>query len=479
MISNKKIKKYFSVLLVFTLCTLWPSLALCSLSYAEWPSLRNGSEGKASLRYTGPQQIYEWYYNYKTTIRYRPGLAMWSSPALAIVDEKPVVFIGGHNQTLLALNVIDRRVKWLKITNGEIGAAPAIGRVADKDIVFFGSADRTIYALEANTGNTFWTRELIPPSTTLGTVTISSPLLHQDRLYITCFAYDKSLPRNQQNTKLYCLDIQNGKLFWEFEIGQGFVSSPNGFYLDDTFHIVVAARKGLVQCFALTDQQPKRIWTYQMPHEVFGAPVIENNLQDPFLFLGSKFGNFVALNARTGKKEWQHMAGNWVDNSACIGQIKGQNVVYVGSHDYKLYAFLARTGEILWKRPLGGEIYSAPTFYHVNEAPMVAVACLDDRVYALNAESGTIQAAFFSGAPVWDKIPKGETLMGSPVVVEAGRESAIVHGSYSGSICVFPLVRDSMFRDTSRSFTSLWLSLPIVLLIFLGIILPIVLRIKN
>ncbi|MBN1594614.1 PQQ-binding-like beta-propeller repeat protein [candidate division FCPU426 bacterium] len=462
--------------LAILLFTLPPIPALAD---ANWPVFRQGPEGRASLEYQGSLPLLEWYYQYKTTQRFEPGVAVWASPALALVNGRPTAFIGGHNQALLALDVSGRRVLWLKITNGVINETPVVGVCDNRLTVFFGSADRSVYALDAATGETVWTRELIPPAPTLGAARITSPLLHAQKVYIAIFAYDKSLPRNRQQTWLFCLDAKSGAVCWKYEIGRGYVSSPVGFLLEGKYYLVVASRKGLVQCFSLTSGRPRRVWTYLMPHEVFASPVVEQNCPDPYLFLGSKFGNFAALDARSGEKKWQRMAGHWIDNGACLGEVDGRRIVFVGSHDYHLYAYAARSGELLWRRPLGGEIYSAPAFFHVKGEPMVAVACLDDRVYAVRAKTGMVAAAFFAGEPLWDKAPKGETLLASPAVFSAGNESALVHGSYGGSVCVFPLLRKSMFRDTARSFRSLWWSLPLVLVVFLGVILPVVILLPD
>lgn len=58
-----------------------------------------------------------------------------------------------------------------------------------------------------------------------------------------------------------------------------------------------------------------------MPHEVFGSPVITARTTLPLMFLGSKYGNLIAIDAFQGKEVWQKMAGNWIDNNACISEI--------------------------------------------------------------------------------------------------------------------------------------------------------------
>jgi outer membrane protein assembly factor BamB len=217
-----------------------------------------------------------------------------------------------------------------------------------------------------------------------------------------------------------------------------------------------------------------------MPHEVFGSPVIADI--DPslsLLFLGSKYGNVVAINARTGKSLWQKMAGNWFDNTGCIGEINGEKVVFFGSHDYRVYAFQAKTGNLIWKRALGGEVYSAPCFFRINDQPYVVASALDNHTYLLDGEKGDIVTSFYTGNPIWDKLVKGENLWGSSGVVAAGDNSVIVHGSFDDTVYVLPLVKECSVTAMAHSSRSLWLGLLTVFLLFCGVVLPVVLLIKK
>ncbi len=455
------------------------SLLLSSVEAGQWPLLRGTQEGRASMKYTGPAELAEWHYSYKSGRRYETGLAVWASPALAVVGGAPMAFIGGHDQTLHALDLADKRAVWRKITNGEISSAPAVGKVDGMDVVFWGSADRTVYAYLALNGRKLWTKELIPPSSTLRKVHVSSPFIHQEKLYVACFAYDRSLPRNQQDSSLYCLDARNGNILWKLRVGAGFLSSPAGFNLDGRMHVAIAAKRGLLQCFDVSGTRPERIWKFQMPHEVLGSPVVSADEDSPLLFLGSKFGNLIAIDARTGREVWQRMAGNWIDNTACIGELNGMKVVYVGSHDYHVYAFEAATGDLIWKKTLGGEVYSAPCFFTLNGKPLLVAASLDNHVYVLDARNGEIITSFFSGRPIWDKVAKGETLWGSPAVFEAGDDTVIVHGSFNDFVYVLPVAKECSLTAMSRSAVSLWWSLLIVLIVFAGVVLPVILRVPG
>lgn len=455
-------------------------LLLAVPAYAsEWVSVRGNAQGHASVAYEGEAELKEWQYTYKSGRRYKPGLAVWASPALAVIAGRPMAFIGGYDQTMHALDLAEKKALWRKVTNGEISSAPAIGRVAGMDVVFWGSADRTVYAYVTYNGRKLWTRELVEATTSLGDVSVSSPLLHDGRLYIACFAYDKSIGRSDQKARLFCLDMRNGDILWDMVVSNGFVSSPVGFELDGRFHIAIAARKGLLQCFDISATQPKRVWQFQMPHEVFGSPAVETNTRDPLLFLGSKFGNLIAIDARTGEEKWQQMAGNWIDNSACIGELDGRNVVFVGSHDYCVYAFAAADGTELWKRNLGGEVYSAPSFFQVDGDAFVVISSLDNHLYVINARDGSIYTSYFTGTPIWDKVPKGETLWGSPAVVVAGINTAAVHGSFNNTVYVLPLMKDCTLRAHARSSASLWWSLLLVMAVFLALLLPAVVIIPS
>jgi outer membrane protein assembly factor BamB len=459
------------IIITIILCLLWPFDATAA---HQWPALRGSSEGRGSLVYAGDTELREWHYTYKSGRRYETGLAVWASPALAIVAGHPMAFIGGYDQTLHALDLAEKTAIWRKITNAEIATAPTVGKVDGVDVVFWGSADRTVYAYVAFNGKRLWTKELIPPSTTLDKVHLSSPFLTEDALYISCFAYDKSLPRNQQRGWLFCLDTTTGDIRWKLDVTSGFLSSPVGFQLNGKLHIAVAARRGLLQCFDVSGQIPRQVWRFQMPHEVFGSPVVTTATSPALLFLGSKYGNLIAIDAQTGKEVWQKMAGNWIDNTACIGEIEGKKMVYVGSHDYRVYAFDAETGETVWKRAVGGEVYSAPCFFYLHDRAMVAVACLDNHLYVLDAKSGDIITSFFTGQPIWDKVSKGETLWGSPAVFEAGDNTVILHGSFNDIVYTLPLTKESSLTAMARSAKSLWWSLLAVLVIFGGVVLPIV-----
>ncbi|HRR27992.1 MAG TPA: hypothetical protein P5270_01380, partial [Victivallales bacterium] len=178
--------------------------------YAEddfWPMFRRAENCDGSLYWDNPNKIAinEWHLKREKikNRKYSRDIPVWTSPALSIVNGIPMAYAGGCDQTLYALNLAEKKIAWTKITNGNIIDSPIVANFAGQQLVFFSSSDRTIYCCEAFSGRVFWTKELIQPSNTISGVEISSPSFHQDKIYLNCFAYDKSLPRNEQKAELF------------------------------------------------------------------------------------------------------------------------------------------------------------------------------------------------------------------------------------------------------------------------------------
>ena len=105
----QRFKKFCFIIiapLFFLICYTFPPIAECE----DWIALRGNIEGRASIKYDGQSELKEWHYIYKSGRRYKMGLAVWASPALSIIGGKPMAFIGGYDQTLHALDLIDKKV---------------------------------------------------------------------------------------------------------------------------------------------------------------------------------------------------------------------------------------------------------------------------------------------------------------------------------------------------------------------------------
>jgi len=411
--------------------------------------------------------------------KYSRDIPVWTSPALSIVNGIPMAYAGGCDQTLYALNLADKKIAWTKITNGNIIDSPIVANFAGQQFVLFSSSDRTVYCCEASSGRPIWTRELIQPSNTISGVTLSSPSFYDGKIYLNCFVYDKSIPRNEQKAQLFILSAFDGNILSKITITNGPVGPPLIFKIDENPFLVLCAKKGLLLCFDISSIPVRKIWSYQMPNEVLAAPVFLSFEKQNSIFIGSKYGSLISIDAKSGNLNWKLMTGNWIDNTACTGIIDNLPIVFTGSHDYNLYAINALTGEILWKTSLGGEIFSAPALFNIKGENFVVAAALNNHIYILNASNGKIVNSFFTGNPIWDKINKGETLWGSPSVLCAEDETAVIFGSTSGNFYVFPIFKDCTMSSMARAKESIWLSLLISGILIFFLIIFIIRTSKN
>ena len=231
---------------VNTFFFLFPFLLAAGNDNFVWSQQRGLASGTASIFYNGNKELQEWHFKGKGRRRYEQGITVWASPALAIIEDVPMVFIGGCDNILYALDVGKKAVRWAKMTNGEILDAPVIGMVKGQEIIFWCSSDRFVYAHAAVSGERIWTREMIAPTRTQGPAYMASPLFHNGMLYVAFFIYDKAVSSYEQKSFLTALDAETGRLFWQKEIDKGPLSAPVGAEIDGRFVVFVAARKGIL-----------------------------------------------------------------------------------------------------------------------------------------------------------------------------------------------------------------------------------------
>ncbi|MBC7554894.1 MAG: PQQ-like beta-propeller repeat protein [Taibaiella sp.] len=83
--------------------------------------------------------------------KFRTATDVTSSPVVSAA--KDVVYIGGYDHILYALNVLDLTVRWKYPTSGLIKSSPLLY----KGMVYIGSYDHAFYAIDALTGTLKWT----------------------------------------------------------------------------------------------------------------------------------------------------------------------------------------------------------------------------------------------------------------------------------------------------------------------------------
>jgi outer membrane protein assembly factor BamB/predicted phosphodiesterase len=141
---------------------------------------------------------------------------------------------------------------------------------------------------------------------------------------------------------IYCLQAKSGKLLWKQETGTAILGSPlvNG----DTIFI-----GGSDHTFrALHVTTGEAIWTFdELKGPVVSTPLLHNGK----IIFGAWDRNLYALHSATGIKEWTWNNGSTVINyspAACI-PVAADGVVYVVAPDRYISAIDAANGATLWR----------------------------------------------------------------------------------------------------------------------------------
>jgi outer membrane protein assembly factor BamB len=150
------------------------------------------------------------------------------------------------------------------------------------------------------------------------------------------------------------------------------------------------------------------------------------------LYVGSKAGRFVALDAGRGTVGWKRRIGA-VSSRAAVDRGK----IYLGTDDGALVCLSADDGRELWRYPTLGPVLETP----VLAGDMVVFANEADQVYALDRDSGKFRWTYKSDTP------EEFTLRGHAGVVVDG--DLVFTGFASGTLVALRLATGSVAWLTS------------------------------
>ena len=235
------------------------------------------------------------------------GTAVESSPAI----ENGIMYVGGDNGVLYAVDIHTRSVLWSLQTGGKIYSSPAVAN----GTVVVGSEDEHIYVANAQTG-------ALDYSYAVGSRVDSSPAIDGTTAYVgtrTGYLYAVSLA-----CTVSC------KPLWRTKTGGPVVSSPavaNG-------RIFVGSDDG--KLYALTESNGKVSWTVTTGGGVESSPSVANGL----VYFGSDDGRiYVANAAGCGSTScsplWSSLTGGAITSEPAVADGR----VFVGSSDGKVYVY--------------------------------------------------------------------------------------------------------------------------------------------
>jgi outer membrane protein assembly factor BamB len=281
------------------------------------------------------------------------------SPA---VNDGIVVF-GSANYTIYGLNALTGEVVWSYTTKQAVMGAATI----HQGIAYIGGGDGKMYAFDIHTGKLQWSFD------ELKNYVLTRPLVYDNKLYFGAW-----------DTYLYALNLNDGSLVWKWNNGKGnpklspasvwpvaadgkiFITAPDRYFtcLDaQTGQVVWRTNKykvretvGLsedgktvyskcmwdtvvaistattmreeMQLATEVSMEPKTVWAV---HADFGY---EHNPAMPLekdgtLWVSTKNGLLLGMDARTGKVLWRHKIGNSILNPPL--PLSGRECIFTSS----------------------------------------------------------------------------------------------------------------------------------------------------
>ncbi len=189
----------------------------------------------------------------------------------------------------------------------------------------------------------------------------TSPIVKDDRIY-----------SGNGNHYFYSINAENGEKIWKLKTGNR-ISAPAAI-LGNTLYFGSLDRN----LYAVDSQTGKTVWKYKAKGAILRAPALANNM----VYFGDNRGFFYALNAKDGSLKWQYEANGAVKTTPALSD----DMVYLGGDDYIMYGLNAHTGRLIWRFKLSDEIQTSPVICQNT----IYFGSFDQNVYALEKTNGSL-----------------------------------------------------------------------------------------
>jgi outer membrane protein assembly factor BamB len=314
---------------------------------------------------------------------YEAGDLIDSSAAIA----NGVVYVGGGNGDLLALDLASGKLRWKYSTGNLIGeSSPAVTDSA----VYIGDLGGLVHAVNIADGKQLWTHRTASeikssPVVADGTVLVGSydgslyafePATGKLKWKVATNGMVHGTPAVQNglafiagcDSVLRAIRIADGSEAYRIDSGAYTGASP----LIDGTRAYFGTFNNEVLAFDL--QRRRLLWRYADPDRRFpfySSAAMANGR----IILGGRDKYIHAIDAKTGKAAWTFATRARVDSSPVI--VGGR--VYVGSSDGRLYVLDAESGKKISEFDAGAALTASPAV----AAGRLVIGSQDGRIYVL------------------------------------------------------------------------------------------------
>ena len=257
------------------------------------------------------------------------GMRIVGSPA---TDEGVVVF-GSANDTIYGLRTADGTPLWRVPTKQAVMGAATIY----KGVAYIGGGDGCMRAIDIHTGEVKWVFDQ------LKNYVLTRPLVYRGKLYFGCW-----------DTYFYALNLSDGSLVWRWTNGKsnGKLSPASVWPVASDGKIFITAPDRFWTCLdAETGAQIWRTNQYKVRETV--------GLSEDGKTVYSKcmWDDVVALDAmaREPQVKWVVNAGFGYEHDPCMPLEKG-GTLWVGTKNGLFIGMNAKTGQVMWRHKIGNSI---------------------------------------------------------------------------------------------------------------------------
>ena len=413
----------------------------------DWPLARHDlrASGSVRLRTPGEEVPRGWSHEQLLQVSsYQPGMTVWSSAAVGLVDGRAVVAAGCYDHRLMLFDAASGRPLWSYITGDGVYATPLLwrDRATGDSWLFATSADGSIYALDASSGQRRWSRPVFDYRPSLDGCRLSAPALGvvdgRAVLFVGYWYWDRSLAGNTQQAGLLCLRATDGRPLWHRQFLDNRVHDPLFVHLPGGAVVLVSSADGNLRALRASDG--RLLWSRRETEPYFSQPSAWRDADGVWrIFIGSAFGKLRALRAADGRELWSYPAGHWISGAAALLDAGGGTRVVFGTFANQLLALDAASGRRRWKHLAAGPVYSSPALVERGGDRQAIYTALDNRLTGVDAGDGVLRWSLDIGAPIWDGVPQGESLWASPVAARINGRWMLYLGSPAGAFLAIPL----------------------------------------
>ena len=269
----------------------------------------------------------------KTNWSFDTGMRIVGSPA---VSEGVVVF-GSANYNIYGLDAKTGKELWHITTNQAVMGAATI----HEGIAYIGGGDGRMFAIEIKTGRVKWSFD------ELKNYVLTRPLVYKDKLYFGCW-----------DTHMYALNLVDGSLAWKWNNGNGNpkLSPASVWPVAANGKIFITAPDRYFTCLdAETGEQVWRTKEYKVRETV--------GLSEDGMTVYSKcmWDTVVAMDATTHEPitRWATHAGFGYEHNPAM-PLEKDGTLWVSTKNGLLLGMDAKTGTVLWRHKIGNSILNTP-----------------------------------------------------------------------------------------------------------------------